>query len=193
MIPNTSSGLPIENGTDLLILLLYASGHSGRQGEPVDGITRLQKLMFLLRQGLGPSAMVNLAKSYGYKPYKMGPYSNELGRDLDELISAGIVRAERLEFWIRDDSDDRFEFDVDVDVPGRKEKVESKRFSLSPELGMEVGKDLWNSLDLSARRDLNKFKAFFNALSLRQLLIFAYERFPEFTTESVIKSKLGLS
>lgn len=184
----------MENGTDLLILLLFTPGHTGKEGEPIEGITRLQKLMFLLRQGLGPGKMVDLAKMYGYKPYKMGPYSDELARDLEELIAAGIIRGDRLEYWIRDDSDEMLDADPDVDMPARKKKkVESIRYSLTQELGIQIGSDLWKTLDSAERRELKKFKTFFNALSLRQLLIFAYERFPEFTTESVIKSQLGLS
>jgi uncharacterized protein YwgA len=194
MTANSSGNLPLENGTDLLILLLYTPGHTKKEGEPIEGITRLQKLMFLLRQGLGPGKMVDLAKMYGYKPYKMGPYSDELGRDLEELIAAGIIRGERLEYWIRDDADEMIDIDPDVDMPTRrKRKVESIRYSLTPDLGMQIGGDLWGTLGLGERRELGKFKAFFNGLSLRQLLIFAYERFPEFATESVIKSQLGLS
>jgi uncharacterized protein YwgA len=194
MTANPTGGLPLENGTDLLILLLFTPGHTGKEGEPIEGITRLQKLMFLLRQGLGPGKMVDLAKMYGYKPYKMGPYSDELARDLEELIAAGIIRGDRLEYWIRDDSDEMLDADPDVDMPARKKKkVESIRYSLTQELGIQIGSDLWKTLDSAERRELKKFKTFFNALSLRQLLIFAYERFPEFTTESVIKSQLGLS
>jgi hypothetical protein len=42
------------------------------------------------------------------------------------------------------------------------------------------------------RRQFGVFKAFFNSLSLRQLLIFTYENFPEYTVESTIKKGLGL-
>jgi len=44
----------------------------------------------------------------------------------------------------------------------------------------------------SVRQSLVEFKKFFNAIPLRQLLIFVYQKYPKFTTESKIRGKLGL-
>ena len=193
MSAGTSDSLPIENGSDLLIVLLYSQGASGTINEPIEGITRLQKLMFLLRQGIGPEKLVNIAESYGYKPYKMGPYSDDLNADIEELISAGIIHSEQLKYWIHDDSDNSADLDPDIDAPSiKKKKVISLKFSLTSPLGIEIGKDLWETLKKEDKAGMTKFKSFFNSLSLRQLLIFAYEKFPEFTTKSIIKGQLGL-
>lgn len=184
----------VENAMDLLITLLHAPGKSGADAEPIEGITRLQKLLFLLQQDVGPKQLVEEAEAYPYESYKMGPYSERLRRDLEELESAGIVVSERLNYWLPDDGDGVPERGADFDTPIRKTKrVESYRFSLSPELGQRIGRDLRGSLDPKEREELTAFKSFFNSLSLRQLLIFTYEKYPEFTDASTIKKQLGLS
>ncbi len=188
-----SEPLRVENAMDLLLILLYARGKIGTHAEPIEGITRLQKLLFLLQQGIGPKQLVEEAEAYDYKSYKMGPYSEQLRRDLEELESAGIVVTKRLNYWLPDDGDGLPEKGVDFDPPTRETKrVESYRFSLSPDLGHRIGKELWDSLGPKDREELAGFKAFFNSLSLRQLLIFTYEKYPEFTEASTIKKQLGL-
>lgn len=190
---NRSQPLRVENSMDLLLTLLYAPGKSGRNAEPIEGITRLQKLMFLLQQDVGPKQLLNDAQAYRYRAYKMGPYSDQLRTDLQELESAGIVVTERLEYWLPDDGDGVPERSPPFDAPsGETKRVESYRFSLSPDLGQQTGRDLWDSLAPKDRKELAAFKAFFNSLSLRQLLIFTYEKYPKFTEASTIKKQLGL-
>lgn len=190
---NRSQPLRVENSMDLLLALLYAPGKSGTQGEPIEGITRLQKLLFLLQQDVGPKRLVKEGEAYRYKPYKMGPYSDQLRNDLEELQSAGIVVTKRLDYWLPDDGDGVPDEGADFDAPTRETKrVESYRFSLSPDFGQQIAKDLWDSLAPKEREELAAFKAFFNSLSLRQLLIFTYEKYPKFTEASTIKKQLGL-
>ena len=187
-----SEPLRVESAMDWLLILLYAPGKSGMDAEPIEGITRLQKLLFLLQQGIGPKDLVKEAEAYDYKPYKMGPYSEQLRSGLEELESAGIVVTERLNYWLPDDGDGVAE-EGDFDTPIRKTKrVESYRFSLSAEPGQQIGKELWGSLTEKKREELAAFKVFFNSLSLRQLLIFTYEKYPKFTEASTIKKQLGL-
>lgn len=185
--------LGIENSMDLLIALLYSPGKRQAQAEPIDGITRLQKLMFLLQQGVGPKQLVVDAEAYGFRPYKMGPYAPQIVRDLEELKAAGIVASTRLEYMLPDDTDEGTASLADPDeLIERTRRVESYRYFLTDDLGKQVGDELWRSLTPTQRDDLVRFKSFFNSLSLRQLLIFTYERFPDYTTESTIKGQLGL-
>lgn len=195
-----SEPLGIENSMDLLVVLLYAPGRRQKVAEPIEGITRLQKLMFLLQQGIGPGELVQDAEAYHFDPYKMGPYAPQIIRDLEELQSAGIVSSQRLEYLLPDDSDVRTTEPSECEPPTpwepptpRKKRVESVRYRLTQDLGMQVGEELWQSLSARQRDELARFKSFFNSLSLRQLLIFTYERFPDYTTESTIKEQLGLA
>jgi len=128
-------------------------------------------------------------------PRKRRPasYSEQLRSDLEELESAGIVVTKRLDYWLPDDGDGVPEKGADFDTPTRETKrVESYRFSLSPDLDQKIGKELWGNLAPKDREELVAFKAFFNSLSLSQLLIFTYEKYPEFTEASTIKKQLDL-
>ncbi len=179
--------LKVENSLDLIIVLLYAPGSTGKVAEPIAGITRLQKLVFLLKQGEGPEAVVESAREFDYKPFKMGPFSQELYRDLDVLKSLGLVRTRRLEYLITDDDDPEA---ADEGEPQAR-MVESTLFELS-ERGINAGRDLLDGLKRRDRDGLVEFKKFFNSIPLRQLLIFVYQKYPKYTTESTIRGKLGL-
>lgn len=184
-----SEPLEATEPSDFLILLLFCPGSTGKEGEPVEGVTRLQKLMFLLQQDVGPAELASDARAhgYGYDPYKMGPFSETLRDEVEQLRSAGIIRTERLVYLLNDDADSPGY--SDPDGPGRR--VESHKYRLT-DFGIQIGRDLWASLDKAQQEDLVEFKRFFNSLSLRQLLIYTYERFPRYTTASEIKGELGL-
>jgi hypothetical protein len=181
--------LSMETSLDLMLALLYAPGKAGKAGEPIDGITRLQKLLFLLQQGNGPKALLALAKEYEYRPYKMGPFSESVQEDIQVLRSAGLLRTEKLQYHLTDDADRSLEESEMVDKP-RVKTVESSRFVLTGE-GMEAGEQLWSGMPKRDREGLAEFKKFFNSLSLRQLLIFVYDKYPKFAAASEIKKQLG--
>ena len=184
--------LRIENSLDILLVLLYAPGRSSKTGEPIEGITRLQKLMFLLQQGLGPKKLeVKAKQEFKFEPYKMGPYAESLQGDIDELLSIGLVRTDRLRYLITDDGDARERY-TEVEGEGEKRKVvESLRYELTSR-GMDAGGELWGSMDEKAREELSKFKSFFGGLSLRQLLILVYEKYPRMAGKSEIREHLNL-
>ena len=180
--------IPVENGTDLLIALLYAPGKTAHEGEPITGATRLQKLFFLLREGEGPKRLVEQAQEMGFQPYKMGPFSTALRDTVTELEAADILKTERLSYVIPDDRDAASSDDLG-DV--RSQEMSSVRYVLTDSFGLRVGRALWASLDKDQQQDLTAFKRFFNGLSLRQLLIFTYEKYPQYTTHSTIRGQLG--
>lgn len=183
--------LEIEDAADLLLVLLYAPGKTGSFGEPVEGTTRLQKLFFLLREGEGPGSLVEEAKEFDFSPYKMGPYSVALRDTVEDLKAAGIIEGERLSYYLPDDSDQQQSNRVGGEEGESEREVISYRYRLSEDLGMKIGADLWSTLDGSLQKDLTEFKEFFNSISLRQLLVFTYEKFPDYTVRSTIKDKLG--
>ena len=190
----TLKPLRVENSLDLLLVLLYAPGSTGRAGEPINGITRFQKLVFLLNQGKGPEAVVAAAKDFKYEGYKMGPFSRELPRDLDLLTSLGMLRTTKMEYLITDDRDPDVEEEstvLDEEAGPRERVVESTRYELT-ELGLRAGQELFEGLRRRDRDALVEFKRFFNSIPLRQLLIFVYQKFPQYTSESEIRGQLGM-
>ena len=78
---------------DILLLLLLAMSEKSKQR--VAGITRIEKLMFLLQRETVFSGKVH--EKFDFKPWKFGPFSKEIYEDLDLLVSAGLVDVEERE------------------------------------------------------------------------------------------------
>src|SRR2546428_10866699 len=84
--------MPIESGADLVMALLYAPGGTGKVGEEIRGITRLEKLVFLLLKVVGFESRTRGELSY--KAYDYGPYSGELIDILQALKGEGLLQSE---------------------------------------------------------------------------------------------------
>lgn len=76
-------------------LLPLALMHAG-DGEPIEGRTRLQKLVFLMQERL-EEAGENPFQSddYEFIAYDYGPFSKELYDDLDDTIESNMVDSEQ--------------------------------------------------------------------------------------------------
>jgi len=81
------------NRTDMLLLLLYAPGPSGHRCEPIRGKTRLQKEVFLTQKNLREAGIFTY---YPFRPYKLGPYSNELYDDIEWMEYEGVVEVRKV-------------------------------------------------------------------------------------------------
>ncbi|MFV2044596.1 MAG: hypothetical protein ACC700_15350 [Anaerolineales bacterium] len=79
----------IQNSVDLLLTLIYVPGPTGKQGEPIKGFTRLQKLFFLLWKEAGFDRLVPELREF--EAYNYGPFSNSLYDDIEFAKSLGPV------------------------------------------------------------------------------------------------------
>lgn len=76
-----------------LLLLLRASDSKRKAGQPIVGITRLQKLMFLIWKRLPRiSPGREIVVDFSYTAQKFGPADSELYADLDFLVALGHIR-----------------------------------------------------------------------------------------------------
>ncbi|MFC7167845.1 PadR family transcriptional regulator [Halospeciosus flavus] len=76
-------GSTVVNNKLLPLALLYVD-----RGREIEGITRLQKLVFLAQKDEGVSG----DDGFEFKPYKYGPYSKELMDVLDTLEDRGYIK-----------------------------------------------------------------------------------------------------
>jgi uncharacterized protein YwgA len=79
-------------GADILLLLLYAPGPTGKINEPIRGKTRLQKELFLAQKQLRDEGV---SHPFTFMPYDMGPYSKELYNTIDWLVHKGLITVEQ--------------------------------------------------------------------------------------------------
>ena len=179
---NGTPASPIETGLDVVLALLYAPGTEGGEGEPVRGITRLQKLLFLLwKEGAFYEDIPNL---YNFKAYDFGPYMDDLYDDLDfaediELISVQEV-ASGIEF--EGGAEDAFLADFGF----KPVKRPARRDSALTEAGGEAAKEIYDNLDEQRRQRLNQIKRRFNSMPFFDLLRYVYRKYPAFAKKSVL-------
>ena len=179
--------MPIESGADLIIALLYAPGNTGKPSEEIRGITRMEKLLFLLLKEAG------FEKKTGgelvYEAYDFGPYSGEVVDILDALKADGLVagRIEELQSYS--------EVVDGLMATGRYEESAGEKprtveiYGLS-ERGKRVGGALFSGLVSEERRALQSIKKRFNAVELNQLLEYVYENYPEMVRKSKILDQI---
>ena len=180
-----------EKRADLLLMLLYAPGISGKVAEPLAGVTRLNKLLFLLENEGG------VEKNFDFKPYKMGPYSSKINPVIEFLttfpdpkkpvviMKEGYVKSgtnlEQTQYM--DDiasTDDRAE---------ELDKYNSSTFSLS-DSGVKLAQAIWNSAPDNLRSTVETIKTKYSSLTLNQLLKYVYSNYPDMITRSEIRDKI---
>jgi len=183
----------LESGMDVLMALLYAPGASGKVGEEIRGITRLEKLLFLLEKETAFGEY--LRKDYKFEPYHYGPYSVEVFDQIEALEDAGLVETTTVEAKHSVETYDALQIELDVIVDDTSldtARQETKKLSIYKltEKGMKVGKALFDSLSEDEKRKLNEVKTKFNSISLQRLLRYIYTKYPEAAKESVIKGEI---
>jgi uncharacterized protein len=167
-------------GPDLVLLLLRAPGVSSTATQDrVEGITRLEKLLFLADQESDLPGKVE--EAFRFVAYNYGPYSKQVYEAVDLLEEAELVREEKaIEGTPLDAMEEAY---VDVE---NVEGVE-RRFFLTDK-GRAVA-------DLLARQHpdmwavLARVKREYGSLPLRQLIQYVYRRYPKYAEASLIRGQ----
>lgn len=167
---------------DAIVLILGAPGPDSMRANYINGITRLEKLLFLLENETELAQY--LAGDSGFKAYNFGPFSEEVYHMIPILAAARLITNS---VALSDTSDDTWEYrslidDVDWDEDPNK----TREFELTP-LGQKYYSSLLDDLPDGTEEELAQFKARFAALPLRQLIRYVYLQYPQFTVNSVIR------
>jgi hypothetical protein len=176
-----------------LLALLYAGG----QDTKIEGITRLEKLLFLLKQEKGFLANVNPENDFKFFPFRMGPWTNEVYDEVDFLESLGLLSKETDAKSTPADTASLDELFDNMMLEKYQKNVSSNDkgteiFKLTKE-GKEKALVIWNRLTVSEKNGIIDLMQKFNKINLRQLLRYVYQKYPQYATESEIKDSLGLS
>lgn len=173
---------------DLVIMLLYARGASRKFGEPIVGITRLTKLLFLLERE------TSVKDGFKFVPYKMGPYSPDITPIIEFLSTfpspdsplvtkhkgdgPAKIDPEESKYWqdIASDDDNIYAF---ADQNNQKFQLTGK--------GMKVAETVWEGQPEEVRVAIEAIKVKYSPKPLRSLLRYVYETYDDMTSESEIK------
>lgn len=195
-----------------IMLALRAPGATGVENEPVDGITRLQKLMFLLWR---EHDIVRRLSKIEFQAYAFGPYDAKIYDDVAFLSNVGFLAGseprydedlfenisrssasetavkEALEFELEGVSFDYLMAGIDTQTPDR---YTTRRYQLSEKGLREVRTRLEGARDdrnLPALLDAFELvKTRWNRAPLRNLIRYVYTKYPEFAKESVIADQI---
>lgn len=144
----------------LPLALMYAGN-----GEPIEGRTRLQKLVFLMQKRLEEAGEDPLqSDDYEFIPYDYGPFSKELYDDLDETMARNMVEGRE-----EDLGEDKEKYDYEIQEDGEQ----WVRDQLSKEEAQRI-------LELA-----EEIKDEYGDVYLSDLIDEVYSRYPKYAENSI--------
>jgi uncharacterized protein YwgA len=141
------------------LALLYAA-----EDNRISGRTRFQKLAFLTKEALA-SSDIELNEFYEFIAYDYGPFSKELLDDLEMFEQEGFVEI-----------DENRTFSGNTRYDHRLTESGAKRFK-----ELKKSEPKGQALYRIAEEQVEKY----NSMSLRKLLEYIYEEYPEYKENSV--------
>jgi hypothetical protein len=187
---NKNDSWNLESALDVLIVLLYTEGNEAKVGEPIEGITRLDKLMYLLSKS--PEFAQIIDKGYQFEADNFGPFAPELFDDIEALKQEKVIAvASRRETKNKIETIDEeyVEKEIDKEDNTSWKSYPVEKYELT-ESGMKIGSLLYNCLSEKQKTELKNIKSVFGEMSLSALLHFVYSKYPEMTGKSKIKDEV---
>ena len=195
--------VPTVSKQRLLLLLLGLDGSSiSKKG--IGGITRLQKLLFLLWKEAG---IEEVEHGFEFKPYKAGPFSPKLYDELELLENLGLIQSEVQGEATEAEAAELEELSFEQlmgddarpfqDVTSRSEAstadtFEERRFTLTDK-GLKLAREMLEKPESKPFADgIRKIKSKFANYSLQDLLYHVYTKYEAdgWTSESEIRDNV---
>jgi len=175
-----SHGEPLE-GADLVLLMLAAQGQPSEEQGRVNGITRLEKLMYLAdRESELPKSV---HQPLEFAAYHYGPYSKQIYEAVEILERAGLVEERRVSAGQVLDSLE------DADSGGQDEAEYVERQFLLTDDGRAVAQ-LLGTQNPNLMKVFGDIKHRFSSIPLHNLLRYVYRTYPESAEKSKIRDQI---
>jgi uncharacterized protein YwgA len=141
--------------SDLILLLL-----DGDDRYPIVGITRFEKLVFLVQKEILDTSNTRMIK-FDFGPDRFGPLSMEIYDELDFLKSIGMVKEQ----------------------DGKKYEITDKGIRF-------LQKKTFERVNEDMRKRISKIKEIHGKENLNDLLKYVYTTYPDFTVKSQILGRV---
>lgn len=168
---------------DLIVLLLGAPSATPQLRDRLNGITRLEKLVFLLEEETDLEALMSEASDF--EAHHFGPFSSKVYSAVETLVAAGLLDQQTVPAG---SSEDTWE---SANLLGTNEGVSyaERRFKLT-----DRGRKYYQALLAEVPQDvpdrLGRFKDQFAAVPLRNLVRYVYQNHEKFTDKSLIRKQI---
>ena len=175
---------------DIILLLLEANEKIlGKRA--MGGVTRLEKLLFLLQK---ETNFEKMGSFYKFTAHNFGPFSKDVYEALDFLEGCELIQVkERIHssyyanvgeiLLLRE----IFEGEVDEAMTGNDAGVTEKIFLLT-ENGHKVSQKLRQTIEKNRPKDIEELNGIirrYGKLPLNQLIRYVYHQYPEMTIKSI--------
>lgn len=183
----------LESG-DILLLLLYSKGVKDSINEPIIGRTRLTKTIFIFNKEFykdfsKDNQLLPFDELPEFFPWKFGPMSKDVLEDLEFFIKINFIAVEEIANSLAYEEAQEYSFLMeDVSLANENEKEYVEEMYYLTDLGMKyIESELLPCLSVSQLRIIEELKKNFNKASLKQILQYVYEKYPDFIEKSLIK------
>lgn len=164
---------------DAIVLLLGAPTTLPSLDGRIEGITRLEKLVFLFEQESEFSELLD--DDLDFHAYNFGPFSAKVYQAVEVLEAAELITDSARVAKNNEDSWEAEEVIGDPTAP-----YTTRDFALTDKGRRYYAVLRRDFLDEGQERDLGRFKEKFGAIPLRQLIRYVYQRYPKLTENSLI-------
>ncbi|OIB58044.1 type II toxin-antitoxin system antitoxin SocA domain-containing protein [Natrialba sp. SSL1] len=160
----------IDRQKDLAFILLH-------HADSVEGVTRLQKLFFLIQEETEFSDIHEKA-TFEFEAYDYGPFSEEIYNAIEFLLAVDAIE------MVSPDSE------VDEIRDNEDQSQYSGKQFVMTEKGHKITKKLEEAMDDSVESEIDEIIEEYSNLELDELLEYVYNQYPEYTKNSKIKDEV---
>lgn len=168
---------------DAIVLLLGAPSRIPALKDRIEGITKLEKLVFLLQRETPLGEL--LTEDPSFESHNFGPFSAKIYQAVGTLAAADLLLdSSRLSA----STEESWETEELVGA-GPADPYATRDFVLT-DRGRRYYAALIQDLPKSTESILGEFKTRFGGLPLRQLIRYVYKKYPHYTDKSLIKDDI---
>jgi len=168
---------------DAIVLLLGAPSRSPSLRGRIEGVTRLEKLVFLLERETELGKL--LTEHADFEPHNFGPFSSKVYQAVETLEAADLITDSASLAATEEDS-----WEADQLIGDEPANAYTTRDFELTERGERYYRALIDELPKDVEPILTEFKDRFAGVPLRQLIRYVYTRYPEQTGKSMIRDQI---
>lgn len=168
---------------DLVVLLLGSPSEFPELQGQIHGVTRLEKLIFLLDKEGDVGKW--LQESPEFESHNFGPFSSKIYQAVESLVGYGLLEDSKVASTTTEDTWEA------ENVLGAEavDRFAERRFRLT-EKGRRYYESLRSELPSGTVESLGKFKDRFGNIPLGKLVRYVYQNYEQFTDKSLIRKRI---